>query len=263
MKLTISAFSALKGAGPIPTLTAADFTSARLVQAAGIPLILVGDSLGMTVLGHSSTLPVTLDDMLRHTAAVVRGAPDTLIVADLPFLSYQVNDDEALRNAGRFLAEAGADAVKLEGGADRIPLIRRLVRNGIPVMGHIGLTPQSVKSLGYKVQGRSQAAAQTLREDARALADAGAFALVLEAVPAPLAAEITADLPIPTIGIGAGPGCDGQILVFHDVLGLYDTLTPKFVKQYAHLTPVITDALRSYADEVRTHTFPAPEHTYA
>jgi len=262
MKMTISKFRALKGKERIPTLTAYDASSARLVDKAGLPLILVGDSLGMTVLGFDSTLPVTLNHLLHHTAAVSRGVKNALVVADMPFMSYQVNDDEAVRNAGRFLQEAGADAVKLEGGAERARLIRRLVNNGIPVMGHIGLTPQSVKELGYKVQGRGEAAAAKLKADALALAEAGVFSLVLEAVPAPLATEITCCLPVPTIGIGAGAGCDGQILVYHDLLGLFPDFTPKFVKQYAQLGQIIHSAFREYADDVRIGRFPTSDHSY-
>lgn len=262
VKITPGHFKTLKGKEPIPTLTACDTASARLIDQAGIPLILVGDSLGMTVLGFDSTLSVTLDHMLHHTAAVVRGVSRALVVADMPFMSYQVNDDEAVRNAGRFLQEAGADAVKLEGGSERAPLVKRLVQNGIPVMGHIGLTPQSVKELGYKVQGREPAAAEKMKADARALAQAGAFALVLEACPAPLADAITRDIPIPTIGIGAGAGCDGQILVLHDMLGMFSDFTPKFVKVYANIGDQMQTAFITYAEEVRTRTFPAPEHTY-
>lgn len=262
MKMTPSKFRALKGKEPIPTLTAHDTATARLVDAAGIPLILVGDSLGMTVLGFESTLPVTLDHMLHHTSAVVRGVKNALVVADMPFMTYQVNDDEAVRNAGRFLQEAGADAIKLEGGAERAALVRRLVQNGIPVMGHIGLTPQSVKELGYKVQGRDTAAAEKMKSDSKALAEAGAFAIVLEACPAALAETITNAISIPTIGIGAGAGCDGQILVLHDMLGMFSAFTPKFVKVYAQLGEQMQNAFKSYAEDVRSRTFPAPEHTY-
>lgn len=262
MKMTPSRLRALKGKEPIPALTASDTANARLVDAAGIPLILVGDSLGMTVLGFETTLSVTLDHMLHHTAAVARGVQNALVVADMPFMTYQVNDDEAVRNAGRFLQEAGADAVKLEGGAERAGLVRRLVQNGIPVMAHIGLTPQSVKELGYKVQGRETAAAEKMKSDAKALADAGAFALVLEACPAALAESITTAIPIPTIGIGAGAGCDGQILVLHDMLGMFSGFTPKFVKKYADIGEQMQTAFHEYAEEVRTRTFPAPKHTY-
>jgi 3-methyl-2-oxobutanoate hydroxymethyltransferase len=262
MKMTPAAFRALKGKEPLPTLTATDTATARLVDAAGIPLILVGDSLGMTVLGFDSTLSVTLDHMLHHTAAVARGVQNALVVADMPFMTYQVNDDEAVRNAGRFLQEAGADAVKLEGGAERAGLVKRLVQNGIPVMAHIGLTPQSVKELGYKVQGRGNDAAEKMKTDAKALAEAGAFAIVLEACPAPLAQAITESVPVPTIGIGAGGGCDGQILVLHDMLGMFSDFTPKFVKVYAQLGEQMRQAFEQYAQDVRAHAFPAPEHTY-
>lgn len=262
MKISPACFRALKGKEPIPTLTATDTATARLVDAAGIPLILVGDSLGMTVLGFESTLSVTLDHMLHHTAAVVRGVQNALVVADMPFMTYQVNDDEAVRNAGRFLQEAGADAVKLEGGAERAGLVKRLVQNGIPVMAHIGLTPQSVKELGYKVQGRGEAAAEKMKNDARALAEAGAFAIVLEACPAPLAESITQSVPVPTIGIGAGAGCDGQILVLHDMLGMFSEFTPKFVKVYAQLGEHMRRAFEQYAQEVRSRAFPDPGHTY-
>jgi 3-methyl-2-oxobutanoate hydroxymethyltransferase len=262
MKMTPSKFRTLKGKEPIPTLTASDTATARIVDTAGIPLILVGDSLGMTVLGFNSTLSVTLDHMLHHTAAVLRGVKNAMVIADMPFMTYQVNDDEAVRNAGRFLQEAGADGVKIEGGAERAGLVRRLIQNGIPVMAHIGLTPQSVKQLGYKVQGREEAGAEKMLADAKALAEAGAFAIVLEACPAALAERITASVPIPTIGIGAGAGCDGQILVLHDMLGMFPDFTPKFVKVYAKLGEEIQKAVGRYAEDVRTRAFPAEEHTY-
>jgi 3-methyl-2-oxobutanoate hydroxymethyltransferase len=245
-------------------VTAYDFACARLADAAGIPLLLVGDSLGMTVLGYASTLPVTMGEMLHHTAAVVRGTKEALVVADMPFLSYQISLSEALRNAGRFLQEAGADAVKIEGGAFRAPLVEALVQNGIPVLGHIGLTPQSVNVFGgYKVQGRTREAAEQLVADARALAEAGAFAIVLECVPPDLAAEVTAASPVPIIGIGAGPVCDGQVLVMHDLLGLSENPPPKFVKPYAALAETVRSAFRAYADDVRSGTYPGPEHCYA
>ena len=261
MKTTPNRIRALKNHARIPALTAYDHATAKLVDAAGIPLILVGDSLGMTVLGFSSTLPVSMEHMLHHTAAVARGVENALVVADMPFLSYQVNEDEAVRNAGRFLQEAGADAVKLEGGAERAGLISRLVQNGIPVMGHIGLTPQSVKELGYKVQGRGPAGAKMLA-DAKALADAGVFAIVLEACPATLARDITASVSVPTIGIGAGKECDGQILVLHDMLGMFSDFTPKFVKVYAQVGEEMKKAFAQYAEEVREGEFPGPEHCY-
>lgn len=259
---TPSKIRALKGRDRFATVTVTDYTSARLADRAELPLLLVGDSLGMTVLGYDSTLRVTMEQMLHHTAAAARGVEHALLLADMPFLSYQISEDEALRNAGRFLQEAGADAVKLEGGEERAATVARLVLNGIPVVGHIGLTPQSVKQMGYKVQGRDSARAAQLKADAVALQQAGAFALVLEACPPGLAGDITASLRIPTIGIGAGPDCDGQVLVFHDLLGLFPDFTPKFVKRYAGLGDEIDGALRAYADEVKAGTFPGPEHCY-
>ena len=254
---------ALKGKEKIVSLTAYDCAMARLVDEAGIHLILVGDSLGMTVLGYENTLPVTMDDMIHHAKAVTRGVRSALVVGDMPFLSYHVSVEQAIANAGRFLQEGGANAVKIEGGAFRAPLIRSLVQNGIPVLGHIGLTPQSIEVLGgYKVQGRNHEGARKLLEDARAVEEAGAFALVLEAMPAELAADITAAVRIPTIGIGAGPACDGQVLVLHDVLGLYGDFKPKFVKRYAELGAEIARALKQYKKEVEDGVFPGPEHSY-
>ncbi len=255
---------ASKGTVKLPCLTAYDYICSRLADAAGIPLLLVGDSLGNTVLGFKSTLPVTMEIMLHHTAAVARGARDALVVADMPFLSYQVSDSEAIRNAGRFLQEAGADAVKLEGGQFRAALIETLTLNGIPVLGHIGLTPQSVNVLGgYKVQGRTPEAGEQLVADARALAEAGAFAVVLECVPPDVARRVTESCPVPIIGIGAGPDCDGQVLVLNDFLGLSEGAPPKFVKTYASLAETLLDAFRAYAADVRGGAFPAPEHCYA
>lgn len=253
-----------KGVKRLACLTAYDATMARLVDEAGVPLILVGDSVANTLLGYSSTLPVTLEQMLHHTAAVARGVSGALVVADMPFMSFQVSEEEGLRNAGRFLQQAGADAVKLEGGAIRAPLIRRLVANGIPVMAHIGLTPQSVLAFGgYKVQGRQAEDAARLEADAAAVAEAGAFAVVLECVPAVLASRITAAIPIPTIGIGAGAGCDGQILVLHDMLGLTPAdRTAKFVKRFAELGTAITHAAQDYLRDVETGVYPAAAHTY-
>lgn len=245
----------------IVCITAYDFPTAKLVSEAGIPLILVGDSLGNTVLGYDSTVPVTVEDIVRHTQAVVRGAGDALVVADLPFLSYQVSVEDAMRSAGRLLQEGGAHAVKLEGGAAVAETVLRLTQAGIPVMGHLGLTPQSVHQLGgYRVQGRTYSQAQRLMEDAEALQEAGAFALVLEAVPGQLAEVLTRRLRIPTIGIGAGPGCDGQIQVVHDVLG-FGTRQPRHAKAFARLNEVIAGALADYAREVREGTFPTDEHT--
>ena len=259
----VARIKASKGVCKLPCVTAYDYACARLADAAGIPLLLVGDSLGMAVLGYRSTLPVTMAEMLHHTAAVVRGATEALVVADMPFLSYQISIAEALRNAGRFLQEAGADAVKIEGGAFRADLVKALVQNGIPVLGHIGLTPQSVNVLGgFKVQGKTREAGEQLVEDAQALAAAGAFALVLECVPPDIAAGVTAASPVPVIGIGAGPVCDGQVLVMHDLLGLTENRPPKFVKPYAALAETLRAAFSAYASDVQKGVFPGPEHCY-
>ena len=247
----------------ITMLTAYDYSSASLVDAAGIDMILVGDSLGMVVLGYDSTVPVTMEEMLHHCKAVARGAKQAFLVGDMPFMSYQADVSEAVRNAGRFLKEAGMDSVKLEGGREVAPSIEAIIAAGIPVLGHIGLTPQSQSKLGgYWVQGRTAAAAKTLLEDALALQEAGCFGIVLEAIPTIVAEAISHRLRIPTIGIGAGAGCDGQVLVYHDLLGLYDRLQPRFVKQYASLRQTIVDAFVTYHDEVRNGKFPAAEHTY-
>jgi 3-methyl-2-oxobutanoate hydroxymethyltransferase len=262
-KWTTSSIRACKGKQKIACLTAADYATARLIDEAGIPLVLVGDSLAMTVLGYETTLPVTMDEMLHHTAAVVRGVRDALVVADMPFMSYQISAEQALENAGYFMKEAHAGAVKIEGGSIRINTIETLVENGIPVMGHIGLTPQSVHQMGgYKVQGKHPQEAQALIEDAQALADAGIFALVLECVPAALAAEITEKVSVPTIGIGAGAGCDGQILVTHDMLGLHSDLTPSFAKRYAELGSQMSKAFAEYRDEVTDGKFPTDSHSF-
>jgi 3-methyl-2-oxobutanoate hydroxymethyltransferase len=248
----------------IVMVTAYDFPSARLADAAGMDIVLVGDSAAMTVLGHSSTVPATMDEMLMLTRAVTRGAQRPLVVADMPFGSFQVSDEEALRNAIRFVKEAGADAVKLEGAGPSLSRVLALVGAGIPVMGHIGLTPQSATMLGgFKAQGKTAAKARRLLEDAVALEDAGCFSLVLEAVPAPVAARIGERLTIPTIGIGSGPDCDGQVLVLHDVLGLYDGRSPRFAKRYADLATEIRGALERFAGDVRSGAFPTEEHTYA
>ncbi len=253
-----------KHGSKLATVTVYDYTSARIADAAGFPLLLVGDSLGMTLLGFSTTLPVTLEMMLHHTAAVVRGVSNALVVADMPFLTYQVSISEGIRNAGRFLQEAGAEAVKIEGGAIRADLVSALTQNGIPVLAHIGLTPQSVNQMGgYKVQGRTQAAAEQLIQDAQILEQAGAFGVVLECIPPEVAETITASLSIPTIGIGAGPGCDGQILVMNDLLGLSPQPPPKFVKPYAALATTMQDAFATYIQEVQDGTFPSAEHCYA
>jgi len=261
-KWTAPRIRALKGQQRIPVLTAHDVLQARLMEEAGIPLILVGDSLGMTVLGYENTLPVTLEQMLIYTAAVRRGAPGAMVVTDLPFLTYQASIAEAVTNAGRCLKEAGADGVKIEGGELRVDTVRALVDNGIPVMGHIGLLPQSVHATGgFKVQGRTPESVERLLRDARALETAGVFCLVLEGMPAETARQISAAVSMPTIGIGAGPHCDGQVLVISDVLGL-TARPPRFVKPYAQLREPMAQAIRAYKGEVEGGTFPGPEHCY-
>lgn len=247
----------------VTMLTAYDYGTAAVVDEAGIDIILVGDSLGMVVLGYESTLPVTMEDMIHHTKAVCRGAKRAMVLGDMPFMSYQVSVAEAVRNAGRFLQEAGAHGVKLEGGREVAEVTRRIASAGIPVMAHLGLTPQSVHQLGgYKVQGKGDAAAKRMIEDARMLEEAGAFALVLECVPAQLAREITESLTISTIGIGAGVHCDGQVLVINDMLGIFERFTPKFVKKYANLNLQMKEAVRQYCDEVRTGVFPDDAHSF-
>ncbi len=242
---------------PIVVVTAYDMPSARLVDGAGVDAILVGDSLGMTVLGYDSTLPVTMDEMVSATAAVSRGAMRSLVVADMPFMSYQASVEDAVRNAGRLVAEGHAQAVKLEGGARVAETVSRIVAAGIPVMGHLGLTPQSVNTMGgYKVQAKQAADALQLLEDAEALQDAGVFAIVLECIPTELAALVTAELHVPTIGIGAGAGCDGQVQVFHDLLGLGGDFVPRHAKRYADVGSVVREAVSQYADEVRDGEFP-------
>jgi 3-methyl-2-oxobutanoate hydroxymethyltransferase len=264
MTVTVRDVRAFKERGErFAMLTAYDAASARLLDQAGIPLILVGDSLSMVMLGHDSTLPVTVDEMLHHTRAVVRGAGNAFVVGDMPFMSYQGSIDDGMHNAGRFLKEAGAHAVKVEGGARVADLVARLTDAGIPVMGHLGLTPQSVNQFGgYRVQGRSDETAHQIVKDAKDLEAAGAFAVVLEAVPAELARQVTTSVEIPTIGIGAGPHCDGQVLVWHDFLGLTDGHQPRFVKRYAELGDTIKKAAADFAAEVAAGTYPAPEHTY-
>lgn len=248
---------------PVTMLTAYDYPMARMVDEAGIDMILVGDSLGNVVLGYDSTLPVTMEDMLHHVKAVCRGVSRAMVVADMPFLSYQVSVEEAVRNAGRFLKETGAQAVKLEGGQEVAGAVRAIVNAGIPVVGHLGLTPQSIHQLGgFKVQGREERAARKLLSDARALEEAGAFCIVLECVPAPLAKVVTEKLQAVIIGIGAGPYCDGQVLVTHDLLGLYPKFTPRFVKKYLNLHENIAAALKQYKEEVEERTFPGPEHSF-
>ena len=263
-KVTIHHLHAMKERGePISMLTAYDYPSALLIDQSGIEMILVGDSVGMVVHGLKNTLPVTMDMMILHCQAVHRGTTRAFVVGDMPFMSYQLSLEDAKRNASRFLTEGGADAVKLEGGLHMAGTVRALVEIGIAVQGHIGLTPQSVSALGgFKVQGVTVETARRLVADARALVDAGAFSLVLEAVPARLAALISRLIPVPTIGIGAGSGCDGQVLVLHDVLGLYDRFHPRFAKQYTNLANAIREAVEAYRDEVRAHTFPAAEHEF-
>jgi 3-methyl-2-oxobutanoate hydroxymethyltransferase len=247
----------------ITMMTAYDAAFARLVERAGIDIILVGDSLGMVVLGHATTVPVTMDDMVRHAAAVSRGATRPLLVGDMPFGSYQAGPGDAMRNAARFLKEAGMDAVKVEGGAEVVDTVRALSENGIAVMGHVGLTPQRVAQLGgFKVQAKTARAARRLIDDALALEDAGAFSIVLESVPAAVGALATERLAIPTIGIGAGVDCDGQVLVLHDVLGLYGDFKPKFAKRYADIGALVVDALREYDKDVREGAFPTEEHSF-
>ena len=247
----------------ITCLTAYDYPTARVVDEAGVDVILVGDSLGMVVLGHGSTLPVTMEDMLHHTRAARRGTKRALLVADMPFGTYHADIADSVRNAVRFVKEAGAEAVKIEGGERRLELIARLTEAEIPVMGHVGLTPQSVNALGgYRVQGKTADSAEQLLRDARAVEAAGAFAVVLEAVPRELAAQITSELRIPTIGIGAGPDCDGQILVLHDLLGFAFGHTPKFARRYANVGEVISGAVRAYCDDVRKGGFPSDEESY-
>jgi 3-methyl-2-oxobutanoate hydroxymethyltransferase len=245
-------------------VTAYDYPSGSLADAAGVDIVLVGDSAAMTVLGYESTVPATMDEMVMLTRAAVRGAKRPLVVADMPFGSFQISDEEAVRSAVRFVKEAGADAVKVEGAGLTVSRVLPLVGAGIPVMGHVGLTPQSATMLGgFRAQGRTSARARQLLEDARTLEQAGCFSLVLEAVPAPVAARITEELTIPTIGIGSGRDCDGQVLVYHDLLGLYQGREPRFVKRYAELATEIQDAIERYAADVRSGAFPGDEHTYS
>lgn len=264
-KFTTTAFAAAKKNGrKITMLTAYDYTMATLLDSAGIDCLLVGDSLGMVMLGYNDTLRVTMDDMVHHCAAVSRGVKRALTVGDMPFLSYHVNSDEAVRNAGRLIQEGGMEAVKLEGGAQVLDSVKAIVRAQIPLMGHLGLTPQSINVFGgFKIQGRQERAAQRIMDDALALEDAGAFSVVLECVPAELAARITEKLTIPVIGIGAGPYCDGQVLVVDDILGMYDKIKPSFVKQYAEVGKQITEAAAKYAEEVRSGEFPTKEQSFS
>jgi 3-methyl-2-oxobutanoate hydroxymethyltransferase len=264
-KLTLTQLADMKSHGEkIVMVTAYDAPGARLAEEAGIDILLVGDTAGMVVLGHDGTVPVTMDEMLFMTRSVSGAVERPLVVGDMPFGSYHVSDEDALRNAIRFVKEAGADVVKLEGAGPSLSRVGAIVSAGIPVMGHVGLTPQSETILGgFKTQGRTAAKARQLLADALALEAAGCFAIVLEAVPVPVAARITDSLTVPTIGIGAGAACDGQVLVYHDLLGLTEGRTPRFVKRYANLAEEIRGALTTYAEEVRTGVYPAPEHTYA
>ncbi len=247
----------------ISMLTAYDYSLAAMVDEAGIDVILVGDSLGNVTLGYENTLAVTMDDMIHHTRAVTRGAKNSMVVGDMPFLSYHVSIQEAVRNAGRFIQEGGAQAVKLEGGRERVETIKAIIDAQIPVMGHIGLTPQSVHQFGgFKVQGKDLESARKLINDADALEKAGCFAIVLEGVPSELARRITEETAIPTIGIGAGPHCDGQVLVINDMLGMFGGHIPKFVKKFANLQPLIMEGLKGYKEEVEAGTVPGPEHCY-
>jgi 3-methyl-2-oxobutanoate hydroxymethyltransferase len=263
-KITPVDVQAMKKQGKrITMLTAYDYPMALLEDRAGIDIILVGDSLAMTVLGYENTLPVTMDEMIHHTKAVARGAKHPLILGDMPFMSYNTSEREAVLNAGRFMKEAGADAVKLEGGASVREIVRAIVKGGIPVMGHIGLTPQTISMLGgFKVQGKDAQAGQKIIDDALSLEEAGAFSVLLEAVPAPIAKKVTERLTVPTIGIGAGVHCDGQVLVVHDMLGLFDRFTPKFAKKYVNLSEIIMKALESYRDEVQRGEFPTDQHSF-
>jgi len=252
-----------KKAEKIVMITAYDYPTACLVDEAGVDVTLVGDSLGNVVLGHETTLPVTLEDMIHHTKAVVRGTKRALVAADMPFLTYKTGSADALRNAGRLVQEGGAAAVKLEGGSEVCPQVRALVEAGIPVIGHLGLTPQSIHVFGgYKLQGRDPESARKILSDAKDLEHARAFCIVLECIPADLAAKITASLSIPTVGIGAGVHCDGQVLVLHDMLGITGKVRPRFVKQYARLGETIRKAVEQYAEEVRQESFPGPEHSF-
>lgn len=263
MRTTPDQLRAMKQRGErIPMLTAYDYSTASILDAAGVPILLVGDTMGMVVLGYDSTLPVTLDDIIRHSQAVVRGSKRALIVGDLPFMTFQVSREETMRNAGRLMKEAGVQAVKLEGGRRVAETVHALVEAGIPVMGHLGLTPQSVNATGgFKVQGKTEAAARTILEDAVALEQAGVFSIVLELVPTELAALITERVSVPTIGIGAGPYCDGEVQVIHDLLGLFPDFTPRHTRRYAEVGKIILDAVTAYAADVRSRAFPTAKQS--
>jgi 3-methyl-2-oxobutanoate hydroxymethyltransferase len=264
-KITVKDFREMKGSDHvISMLTAYDASMARLLDQAGVDSLLVGDSLGMVVLGYDSTVPVTMEEMLHHARAVSRGTDHALIIGDMPFGSYQVSVEQAITNGTRFLKEAGCDCVKLEGGKEVCAAVKGLTQAGVPVMGHIGLTPQTAGQLGgFKVQGKNMEAARQLLADAQALEEAGAFAIVVEAVPAPLAKILRQKVAIPIIGIGAGPDCDGQVLVVHDMLGLFEKFTPKFVKQYRNLAPDIKQGVQDYLQDIQAGNFPAEEHSFA
>ncbi len=264
-KVTIAALQKKKETGQkITMMTAYDYPTAGLVDQAGIDTILVGDSLGMVVLGYESTVPVTMDEMIHHCKAVSRGAKSSFIIGDMPFMSYQISVEDAVQNAGRFIKEAGCDSVKLEGGSGMAHVVKTIVDMGIPVCGHIGLTPQTATKLsGFKVQGKDAESAKALLQSARDLEAAGAYLIVMECIPDILAARITEELNIPTIGIGAGKDCDGQVLVYHDLVGLFERFTPKFVKQYVNLGPQIRDALVQFRKDVEEGVFPGPEHSFA
>lgn len=263
-KITTISLREKKGKGePIVIVTAYDATFARLFDDAGVDAIMVGDSLGMVVQGHETTLPVTLEEVIYHCRCVARVRPSAHIIGDLPFLTYQTSEDDAVRSAGRLLKEGHAESVKLEGGTSVAPAVRRIVEAGIPVMGHIGLTPQSVHQMGgFRIQGKGEEAKRKVLDDAQALVDAGVYALVIEGVPAPLAAEITARVPVPTIGIGAGVATDGQVLVGYDLLGMYRGIAPKFVRRFAELGDAVVDATRAYASAVRARAFPDAAHSF-
>jgi len=264
-KVTIGKLQQMKASGQkITMMTAYDYPMARLVDESGIDTILVGDSLAMVVLGYESTVPATMDEMLHHCKAVSRGAKRSFIIGDMPFMSYHLSSEQAIENAGRFIKEAGCDGVKLEGGSDMAPVVKAVVKAGIPVCAHIGLTPQTATMLsGFKVQGKDAESARDLVESAKDLEAAGAFMIVMECIPDLLAEKITEALSIPTIGIGAGKDCDGQVLVFHDLVGLFERFTPKFVKQYINLSPMIKEALVQYRTEVEEGSFPGPEHSFS
>lgn len=264
MKNTVATFKKAKEEGKkISMLTAYDYSTAGLMDAAGINGILVGDSLGNVMLGYEDTISVTIEDMIHHGAAVARGAKNALVVIDMPFMSYQTSVYDAVMNAGRLMKEGRANAVKLEGGIEVVPQIKAIVQAGIPVMGHLGLTPQSINAFGgYKVQGKDEDAARKLIEDAKAIEAAGVFGIVLECVPAALAELVSKEISIPTIGIGAGAGCDGQILVYQDMLGMYSDFTPKFVKRYAEIGTAMKEAFKAYIEEIEQGAFPAEEHSY-